>query len=507
MSNDARDTDGAVPHLSPEEFRRLGHRMVDWIADYQARLESFPVRSPVAPGAITSKLPEHPPEEGLGGEAGWDAIFRDVEDVLLPGITHWQSPSFFAYFPANASGPSILGELLSAGLGVQGMLWSTSPAATELETRVLDWLAELTGLPASWRSTSTSGGGVIQGTASEATLVAMVAARERVRRRGAPADSEWVAYTSSQAHSSVLKAAMLCGVARGAEDTVHLRQLDTDAHYALRPEALERAIREDLAAGRRPFFVCASLGTTSSGAFDPVGPVADVLQRTGVTTAGGWLHVDAAWAGAALVCPEHRGLLAGLEAADSFAFNPHKWLLTNFDCDAFYTGDRRALLDALSVMPEYLRNAASASGAVIDYRDWQVPLGRRFRALKLWFVLRHYGAKGLRAHVREHVRLGEAFESWVAQDARFERAVPRSLSLVCFRLKPRPGEAPEATDARNRALLERVNASGKLFLTHTVLPAVDGQPPRYVLRLAIGGTYTQERHVRAAWEALSLAAG
>ncbi len=498
--SDARD--GAVPHLTPEEFRRLGHRMVDWIADYWGRLESFPVRSPVAPGEVAAKLPAHPPEAGLAGAEGWEAIFRDLEEVVLPGLTHWQSPSFFAYFPAEASGPAVLGELLSAGLGVQGMLWSTSPAATEVETRVLDWLAELTGLPEGFRSTSGTGGGVIQGTASEAVLVAMVAARERVRRRGTPVDAPLVAYASTQAHSSVLKAAMLCGVARGAEDRVHVRMVETDGAYALRPEALERALREDLAAGRHPFFVCASLGTTSSGAFDALAPIGAVLERTGARGSGAWLHVDAAWAGAALVCPEHRGMLAGIEAVDSFAFNPHKWLLTNFDCNAFYVRERKALLDALSVTPEYLRNAASETGAVIDYRDWQVPLGRRFRALKLWFVLRHYGAQGLQAHIREHVRLGGLFASWVAADARFELAAPRSLSLVCFRLRPLPGEAPEATDARNRQLLERVNATGRLFLTHTVLPGVDGAPPRYVLRLAIGATRTEERHVRAAWELL-----
>jgi aromatic-L-amino-acid decarboxylase len=382
------------------------------------------------------------------------------------------------------------------------MLWSTSPAATEVETRVLDWLAELTGLPEGFRSDSGTGGGVIQGTASEATLVAMVAARERVRRRGAPPEAPLVAYASTQAHSSVLKAAMLCGVARGADDTVHVRMVETDAAYALRPDALERAIREDLAAGRRPFFVCASLGTTSSGALDPLGPIGEVLARTGVTAAGGWLHVDAAWAGGALVCPELRGMLAGIEAVDSFAFNPHKWLLTNFDLNAFYVRERRALLDALSVTPEFLRNAASESGAVIDYRDWQVPLGRRFRALKLWFVLRHYGARGLRAHIREHVRLAQAFEGWVGEDARFEVAT-RSLGLVCFRLRPLPGEAPGATDARTRALLERVNATGKVFLTHTVLPGVAGAPARFVLRLAIGGARTEERHVRGAWDLLA----
>lgn len=502
----SQERDEAVPHLKSDEFRKLGHRMVDWIADYWERVENFPVRSPVRPGDVLAKLPVHPPEKGLNGAAGWDSVFWDLESVVLPGVTHWQSPSFFAYFPANASGPSVLGELLSAGLGVQGMLWATSPSCTELETRVLDWLAELTGLPESFRSTSGTGGGVIQGTASEATLVAMVAARARVRRKR-PGDAPLVAYSTSQAHSSFMKAAMLSGVAKDASDTTHVRLLETDASYALRPDVLERAITEDLAAGRQPFFVCATLGTTSSGAMDPLGPISQVMERTGMTGMGGWLHVDAAWAGSALICPEHQALAAGIESADSVAFDPHKWLLTNFDCDAFYTRDRASLVDALSVTPEYLRNAASASGNVVDYRDWQVELGRRFRALKLWFVLRHYGAQGLRAYLREHVRLAGLFESWVKEDARFELAVPRSLSLVSFRLKPRPDETPEATDARNRTLMERVNAMGNAFLSHTVLPGVDGAPARYVLRMAIGSPRTEERHVRACWEELQLFAG
>jgi aromatic-L-amino-acid decarboxylase len=300
---------------------------------------------------------------------------------------------------------------------------------------------------------------------------------------------------------------MLSGVAHDSSDTTHVRLLETDSVYALRPEVLERAITEDLAAGRQPFFVCATLGTTSSGAVDPLGPISQVMARTGLTDMGGWLHVDAAWAGSALVCPEHHGLAAGIEAVDSIAFDPHKWLLTNFDCDAFYTRDRAALVEALSVTPEYLRNTASASGSVIDYRDWQVELGRRFRALKLWFVLRHYGVNGLRAHIREHVRLAGQFESWVREDTRFELAVPRSLSLVCFRLAPRPGELPAATDARNRSLLERLNSTGSAFLSHTVLPAVGGAPARYVLRMAIGAPRTEERHVRACWEALQRLAG
>ncbi|ADO74959.1 pyridoxal-dependent decarboxylase [Stigmatella aurantiaca] len=493
--------EGAVPHLAAEEFRQLGYRMVDWIAGYWDRLESFPVRAPVAPGDVAARLPPHPPEQGLDGEKGWEAVFQDLEQVVLPGTTHWQSPSFFGYFPANVSGPAVLGELLSAGLGVQGMLWSTGPACTELEARVMDWLVELLGLPASFLSTSPTGGGVIQGSASEATLVAMVAARARIRRMS-PGDAPLVAYASTQVHSSLLKAAMLCGVARDASDTTHVRTIATDATYGLNPEALERAITEDLAAGKRPFFVCATLGTTSSGAVDRLGPIGEVLARTGVTASGGWLHVDAAWAGAALVCPEFREGLAGMEAVDSFCFDPHKWLLTNFDCDAFFTRDRGALLEALSVMPEYLRNTASASGSVTDYRDWQVPLGRRFRALKLWLVLRHYGRQGLQAYIREHVRLAQRFVGWVAQDARFELAVPRSLALVCFRLAARPAEASAATDARNRALLERLNATGEVFLSHTVLPGVGERPTRYVLRMAIGGTRTQEGHVRACWELL-----
>ena len=306
-----------VPHLTPDEFRQLGHRMVDFVADYWSRLESFPVRAQVAPGETAARLPAHPPQEGLGGVAGWDAVFRDLEQVVLPGLTHWQSPSFFAYFPANASGPAVLGELLAAGLGVQGMLWSTSPAATELETRVLDWLAELLGLPASFRSSAPTGGGVIQGTASEAALVAMVAARRRVQQRSASgpgAHGPLVAYASTQAHSSILKAALLSGVARDAQDPVHVRQVATDAQHAMDPEALEREVRTDQAAGRQPFFVCATLGTTSSGAFDPLLQVGQVLERTGAAARGAWLHVDAASAGAALVLPEQRGWLTASSA-------------------------------------------------------------------------------------------------------------------------------------------------------------------------------------------------
>ena len=482
---------GAPAHLSADEFRALGHRAVDWIADYLAGVESRPVLSRLKPGDVLRALPEHAPVEGLGAQ-GWDRIFADLDTVIVPGLTHWQSPNFFAFFPGNATGPGILGELLSAGMGVNGMLWATSPAATELETRVMDWMGEMLGLPAPFLSRGGVGGGVIQGTASESTLIAMLAARRRV---AADADKgPLVAYASTQAHSSVIKGAMIAGVARGPDDREGVRLIDTDSSYAMRPDLLERAIRDDLAAGKRPFYVCATVGTTSSTAVDPIVAIADVLDRA-LGQRGAWLHVDAAHSGAACICPEHRGMLDGIDRADSLCFNPHKWLLTNFDCDCFWTRDKASLIGALSITPEYLRNAASDAGAVIDYRDWQVALGRRFRALKLWLVIRHYGVEGLRAHIREHVRLAALFESWVRESHRFEVVAPRTVNLVCFRLR---GEAP-AADAKNKRLLETINASGKAYLTHTVLRGPGGDD-RVVLRMCIGATMTAERHVKGAWD-------
>ncbi len=464
----------APRHMTPEEFRRHGHATIDWVASYLERLERFPVLSSVRPGAVRAALPVSPPEQA----ESIDAILADVERVILPGITHWQAPSFFAYFPANASPPAILGELVSAGLGVQGMSWATSPACTELETHVLDWLADAMALPETFTSRG-PGGGVIQDTASSATLCALLAARDRATDgratvTGVPAGL--VAYTSAQAHSSVMKDVGVAGIGRE-----NLREIDTDEAYAMRPAALAAAIDTDRAAGRTPFFVTATVGTTSSTAVDPVRAIGEVCRARGV-----WLHVDAALAGNAAICPEFRWLLDGLELADSYCVNPHKWLLTNFDCDCFYVVDRRALLRALSILPEYLRTEAGASGAVIDYRDWQVPLGRRFRSLKLWFVMRAYGLDGLRRHIRHSVRLATTFASWVGDDQRFEVVAPVPLNTVCFRLR---GE-----DARNERLLAGLNASGALYLTHTRLH------DRYVLRLAVGGPYTEERHVADAWQ-------
>ena len=469
--------------MTPDEFRQRGREVIDWIADYMERVESLPVLSRAEPGAIAAMLPDTAPED----PEPFDTLLADLDRVVLPGVTHWQSPTFFGYFPANSSPEAILGDLVSSGLGVQGMLWSTSPACTEIETKVLDWLADLIGLPAAFTSCTGVGGGVIQGTASEAVLVAMLAARARAG--GAPG---LTVHCSNQAHSSVVKAAMIAGIGRE-----NVRLIDTDDSLAMDPAALARTLDADRRAGRTPFFICATLGTTSTGAFDPLEAIGAAVENA---APGAWLHVDAAWAGAACVCPEHRAMLAGVERADSFNFNPHKWLLTTFDCSALWVRDRAPVLDALSITPEYLRNKASDAGAVIDYRDWQIPLGRRFRALKLWFVLRGLGAEGLRSHIRQSIALAQDFESRLRGDDRFEIATPRSLALICFRLR---GE-----DARTERLLDALNATGEVFFTHTRIPD-PGRPgaTRYVIRAAIGGVWTRAEHVNRAWRLLEREAG
>lgn len=459
--------------MSPDEFRRWGHAVVDWLADYQRRVTALPVLSQVRPGGLRAALPPTAPERG----EPFAAILADLDRLILPGITHWQSPNFFAFFPANNSGPSILGELLAAGLGVQGMMWITSPACTELETHVLDWLADMLGLPAQFKSAG-PGGGVIQDTASSAVLAALLAARERAtgwQTNETGVTGRLTAYASTQAHSSVEKAVKIAGLGRA-----HLRLIPVDETFALRPDALAAQLAADRAAGLLPCFVCATVGTTSSNALDPVRAIGEICRREGV-----WLHVDAAMSGTAALCPEFRWIQDGLELADSYAFNPHKWMFTNFDCDCFWVADRAALIRTFRIQPEYLRNPASQSGEVIDYRDWHLQLGRRFRALKLWCVIRHYGVEGLRRHVREHVRLAQAFAGWVRAAADFELAAPAPLNLVCFRHR--------AGDEFNRRLHAALNASGALYLTHTVL---DG---RYTLRLCVGQTHTGARHVEAAW--------
>ena len=474
--NDERDTF----HMDLEEFRSNGHKAVDWVVDYLKSVESYPVLSQASPNEIRARLPEHPPEEG----ESFDEMLKDMTDIVLPGITHWQSPNFFAYFPANSSPPSILGEILSAGLSVQGMLWATSPACTEVETHMMDWLVELLGLPEKFAS-HTDGGGVIQHTASDATLCALLAARERTtegqsNKRGC--DGKLIAYTSAHAHSSIEKACMVAGIGTG-----NLRLIDVDEEFAMRPQALAEQIEADKSQGLEPFFVCTCVGTTSSLALDPIARIAAVTKEHGL-----WLHVDAAMAGTAAVCPEFRFINDGVADADSYTFNPHKWMFTNFDCNAFFVADRAALINALSILPEYLRNEASESGSVFDYRDWHVPLGRRFRALKLWFVIRHYGTKGIQHHIRHHVALAQDFKRWVQDSEDFELVVDSPLNLVCFH--HRDG------DAVTERIMQAVNEAGRMYLTHTKLNG------RFTLRMSIGQTHTEARHVREGWRVLQEAA-
>lgn len=463
-------------HMTPDELRRWGHEVVDWVADYWAGIEHHPVVPDVEPGEVRSWLPPHPPEH----PEPFAEVLADLDRVIVPGTTHWQHPGFHAYFPANTSGPGVLADIVSAGLGTQGMLWQTGPALTEVETHVLDWVVELLGLPERFLSTG-DGGGVIQDSASSATLCALLVARERSLVAGADLD-QLVVYASTQAHSSLEKGARVAGL---HPDRVRL--VDVDGDGALRPDALAAAVADDEAAGRVPCLVMATIGTTGSLAVDPVVEIAPIAAAAGM-----WLHVDGAMAGSAAVCPEHRDQQAGLEHADSYVFNPHKWLFTTFDCSCFFVADRAALIGALSILPEYLRNAASESGAVIDYRDWQVPLGRRFRALKLWFVLRWYGAEGLRHHVREHVRLAGELAARIDADPRFVLAAPARLNLVCFR-RVDAGDV-DGDDAATEALLRDLNATGRVYLTHTRLA------DRFVIRASIGAWTTEQRHVDALWQ-------
>lgn len=515
MASGSERRDDAVGHMTPDEFRALGRRMVDLVASYWERLGAggeedgggpWPVLCDKAPGWAAGQLPERAPEHGPSDAgAEWDAIFGDVERVIVPGLTHWQSPQFYSFFPCNASFPAILGEILCAGLGVNGMLWATSPAATELETRVADWMARAMGLPGAFLSTSENGGGCIQGTASESTLAALLAARERARSQGAGRGSEYVVYASTQAHSSVTKAAMIAGIAEGPDDPrVRLAPVDLDG--AMREAELARMVREDAAAGRVPLMACATVGTTGITGIDRVDRIADALEGTGAWR--GWLHVDAAHAGALMLCEEFGRLRAGLDRADSMCFNPHKWMLTTFDCDLFWTRDRRTLIRSMSINPAYLRNQHSEAGAVFDYRDWHVPLGRRFRALKLWFVLRHYGLAGIRAYLREHVRLASLVEGWVRESEAWELCAPRTMNLVVFRPRGREGEDGAAQDARARTALDTLNAGGRVFLSPVVLPrewegtARGHLAGRLAIRMCVGATLTEERHVRAAWDVI-----
>ncbi len=463
-------------HLTPSQFREEGKKVIDWIADYYENIEKYPVLSQVKPGQILSQLPQNAPGRGESVES----VMSDLDKIIMPGITHWQSPSFFGYFPSNTSFPSILGDLISSGLGVQGMIWATSPAATELETRMLDWLAEMLGMPEKFKSTST-GGGVIQDTASTSALTAVIAARERTTKfesNKTGVRQKLVAYVSSQTHSSLEKAIKIAGI--GSEN---LRIIGTDQQFAMRPELLEKQIQKDKANGLTPFFVCVTIGSTSSNAVDPIREIGKICEKENC-----WMHVDAAMSGTAMLCPEFRHWSEGVELADSYTFNPHKWMFTNFDCDVFWVANRAELTNTFSIMPEYLRNKATESGEVFDYRDWHIQLGRRFRSLKLWFVIRHYGVEGLRFHIRKHVQMAQQFAIWVKESKNFELLLEPPFNLVCFRLK--------ADDEANMKLMNSINETGKAFFTHTKLN------DRVVLRMSIGQTHTEEKHVSEMWNLL-----
>lgn len=465
--------------MKNDDFRLAGHHLVDWIADYFENVEKFPVLSPLEPGDVKKNIPAVPPSRGEAMEG----IFRDFERVLLPGVSHWQHPGWFAYFPANNSPASVLGEFLTAGLGAQCMVWQTSPAAAELEEVVLDWLRQMTGLPENFS-------GVIQDTASTATLCALLSARERAtgfESNDAGLRAPLTVYASEEAHSSVDKGVKIAGFG-----SKNFRRLPTDERFAVIPEKLEEAMTRDRDAGFVPACVVATVGTTSSGAIDPLRAVGEICRKHGA-----WFHVDAAWAGTAALLPEKRWILDGVELADSFVFNPHKWMVTNFDCSAYFVKDPATLVRTFEIHPEYLKTGVDAK--VKNYRDWGIQLGRRFRALKLWFVIRSYGVEGLQAMVREHLRLAALVKDWVEGDGRFELLAPVDLGLVCFRLDD--GREESGLNELNRRLLERINASGRVFLTHTTLRG------KYTIRLVVGQRTTEERHVRGAWDIISAAAG
>ena len=461
--------------MDANEFRKQAHNLVDWMADYLEESEDYPVKPDVEPGDISKQLPESAPDTS----EAFDDIFNDFEDIIMPGMTHWESPYFMGYFPANKSYPSVLAEMLTATLGAQCMSWLTSPAATELEERMMEWLGDLTGLPANFT-------GVIEDTASTSTLCALLMAREQVsdfgvNEEGFSGDQQHRIYCSSETHSSIEKGVKIAGFGRQ-----NLRKIPVDDTYAMQPKELEKAIRQDLEAGHTPTAVVATIGTTGSTAIDPLEEIGDICSKYDI-----FLHVDAAYAGTALLLPEKRWMNEGIEQADSFVFNPHKWMFTNFDCSAFYVQNEALLVRTFEIMPEYLKTPEDER--VKNYRDWGIPLGRRFRALKLWFVMRSFGLEGLQQKIRHHISLAQDLKKEMEKSDDFELLAPVPLNTLCFRFHPAHIDDEAKLNELNKKLLNQIQESGKLFLTHTKL---DG---KYTIRIVLGNTNLERQHVDNAW--------
>jgi aromatic-L-amino-acid/L-tryptophan decarboxylase len=480
---DAAQQPTATGDMDAEAFRYYGHQVVDWMAGYLTDVGEYPVLAQTAPGEIRHALPGQPPTR----PEAMKRILADFEQVIMPGITHWNSPGFMAYFAITGSGPGILGEMLSSALNINAMLWRTSPAATELEQVTLDWLRQMLGLPRPLF-------GVINDTASSGTLYALAAAREalidlQIRQQGMSGRPDMPRlrfYASQEAHSSVEKAGIVLGVGQAG-----LRKIDVDSAFHMDVARLEHAIQEDIAAGWRPFAVVATVGTTSTTSVDPVPEIADVCERYGL-----WLHVDGAYGGSAAVDPAMRWVLAGCERADSLIVNPHKWLFTPIDCSVFYTRKPDVVKAAFSLIPEYLRNAESVGDEVPNLMDYGTSLGRRFRSLKLWMVMRYFGQEGLAARIHEHNRLGQLVAQWVDESQDFERMAPTPFSTVCFRAHPKGMDDETWLEALNERIMNRINTAGRFFLSHTKLNG------KYTIRIAIGNLRTTEQDVRDVWEEL-----
>jgi aromatic-L-amino-acid decarboxylase len=460
--------------MDHNEFRKQAHQFVDWMADYLDGIEKFSVKSLVQPGDIYKKIPEFPPNES----EPMDDVFRDFQEIILPGITHWQSPNFFAYFPANSSYPSVLAEMLTTTLGAQCMIWETSPAAAELEEKVIDWLKKMTGLPDDFH-------GVIQDTASTATLTALLTARERhtqyhINEQGF-VQNDFRIYCSTETHSSIEKAVKIAGFGRN-----NLVKIPVNINFEMDTRVLAETIDNDIKNGLVPLAIIATLGTTGSTAVDPLDKIAKIASSHKI-----WLHVDAAFAGTALILEEYRWMIKGIEKVDSFVFNPHKWMFTNFDCSAYFMKDKEALINTFTINPEYLKT--KTAGKVNDYRDWGIQLGRRFRALKLWFVIRSFGLEGLIEKIRYHISLAKDLEEKITASKDFEMITPRTFNLVCFRYKPPNLHDPYRINKINEQLLTKVNTTGKIFISHTKLNGI------YTLRMVIGQTNVNESHVYDAW--------